>query len=114
MSNVAAAMDKTKISTREMDLLQQYARETGSDYCAGCTDICEPALVDNIPIGDVMRCLMYARSYGDRHRAGTHFHKIPLRTRQQMGGIDYGPAERRCPQKMTIGKLMQEALEELG
>jgi predicted aldo/keto reductase-like oxidoreductase len=114
MSNVAAAMDQTKLSVREMDLLQQYARETRSDYCTGCVDICEPVAAGDIPIDDVMRCLMYARSYGDRHRAVALFQKIPLRIRQQMEGMDYGPAEQKCPQKMAIGSLMREALKELG
>jgi hypothetical protein len=43
-----------------------------------------------------------------------HFQKIPLRIRQQMKGMDYNPAKQRCPQKMAIGKLMREALKELG
>ena len=114
MSNVAAAMDKTKLSAREMDLLQQLARETRSAYCTGCAAICDSAVDGGIPIGDVMRYLMYARGYGDRHRGRMHFQKIPLRIRQEMEGMDYGPAEQRCPQKMAIGRLMREALEELG
>jgi predicted aldo/keto reductase-like oxidoreductase len=114
MSNVAAAMDKTKLAAREMELLQQYARETRSDYCTGCTNICQPAVAGDIPIGDAMRFLMYARSYGDRHRARQHFQKIPLRIRQQMEGADYRTAEQRCPQNMAIGKLMREAIAELG
>ncbi len=114
MSNVAAAMDKTKLSAREMGLLQQFARETRSAYCTGCAAICESAVDGGIPIGDVMRYLMYARGYGDRHRGRMHFQKIPLRIRQEMEGMDYGPAEQRCPQKMALGRLMREALEELG
>jgi predicted aldo/keto reductase-like oxidoreductase len=114
MSNVAAAMDKTKLSTREMNLLQQYADETHSDYCTGCVDNCEPVVAGEIPIGDVMRYLMYARSYGDRQRARANFQKIPLRVRQQMKSVDYRPAERRCPRKMAIGRLMRVALDELG
>jgi predicted aldo/keto reductase-like oxidoreductase len=114
MSNVAAAMNRTTLSAREVDLLRQYARETRSDCCSGCTAICESTVDGDIPIGDVMRYLMYARSYGDRHRGRNHFQKVPLRIRQQMESIDYGPAERRCPQKMAIGKLMHEALKELG
>ena len=114
MSNVAAAMDKTKLSVGETDLLQQYARETRWAYCTGCVAICEPAVGGHIPIGDVMRYLMYARSYGDRQRGRIHFQKIPLRIRQQMEGMDYGPAEQRCPQEMAIGRLMREALKELG
>jgi len=114
MSNVAAAMNRTKLSAREVDLLRQYARETRSDCCTGCAAICEPAVGGHIPIGDVMRYLMYARGYGDLHRGRIHFQKIPLRIRQQMEGMDYGPAEQRCPQEMAIGRLMREALEELG
>jgi hypothetical protein len=97
-----------------MDLLQQFARETRSAYCTGCAAICESAVDGGIPIGDVMRYLMYARGYGDRHRGRMHFQKIPLRIRQEMEGMDYGPAEQRCPKKMAIGRLMREALEELG
>jgi predicted aldo/keto reductase-like oxidoreductase len=114
MSNVAAAMDKTKLSALEINLLQQYARETRSDCCSGCTATCESAVDGDIPIGDVMRYLMYARSYGDRHRGRKYFQKIPLRIRRQIKGADYGPAEQKCPQKMAIGRLMREALMELG
>jgi hypothetical protein len=31
-----------------------------------------------------------------------------------MAAADYSEAERRCPRKLAIGKLMQEALEDLG
>ncbi len=114
MSNVAAATNKTNLSAREMELLQQYARETRSDYCTGCTSNCQPAIAADIPIGDVMRCLMYARSYGDRQRALAHFQKIPRGIRRRMESMDYRPAEQRCPQKMAIGRLMREAMVELG
>ena len=47
-------------------------------------------------------------------RGRMHFQKIPLGIRRQMEGVDYRPAEQRCPQKMAIGSLMREALKELG
>jgi hypothetical protein len=31
-----------------------------------------------------------------------------------MAGLDYSVAEQKCPQKMTIGKLMNAALRELA
>jgi len=37
-----------------------------------------------------------------------------LDIRIQMDKADYSMAERRCPQKMAIGSLMQEALKELS
>ena len=114
MSNVAAAIDKTKLSIHDINLLQQYAIETRAGNCSGCGDLCESAVEGQIPVSDVMRYLMYARSYGNRHRARTRFQKIPLDTRHQMAKTDYSLAEQRCPQKMAIGKLMGEALKELA
>ena len=114
MSNIAAAVNKTKLSFRDTDLLQRYARETHTDYCAGCTNICESAVGENIPIGDVMRYLMYCRSYGDRHYAMAEFGKIPEKIRRRLAQGDYSKAEQKCPQKMAIGQLMQEAIEELS
>jgi predicted aldo/keto reductase-like oxidoreductase len=114
MANVAAAMDHTGLSSLDNTLLQQYARETRSTYCAGCSDICQSAVAGNIPIGDVMRYLMYARSYKNPHRAGTQFRKIPSDIRLQIANADYSAAEQRCPRKMAIGKLMQEALKQLS
>jgi predicted aldo/keto reductase-like oxidoreductase len=114
MANVAAAINKTKLSAGDTQLLRQYARETRSSYCAGCTDICESAVAADVPIGDVMRHLMYARSYDNRKRASHYLKKIPKERCRQMINLDYSLAEQKCPQKMAIGKLMQEALNELS
>ena len=114
MSNTAAALDKTRLSAIDTKLLRQYARETHADYCTGCTAICESAVDSTVPIGDVMRYLMYCRSYGDRDDAIAKFRKIPFGIRKYMADLDYSLAEQRCPQKMAIGSLMQEALEELS
>ena len=114
MANVAAALNRTALSARDADLLQRYARETGSDYCAGCNAICESAVAENIPIGDVMRYLMYCRSYGNRDMAAAEFKKLPSKIRRRMAIADYSTAEQKCPQKMAIGRLMGEALRELG
>ena len=114
MANVAAAMNKTKLSARDMDLLHQYAQETHSDYCAGCTEICESSIDGQVPIGDVMRCLMYSRNYGDRNHAIAVFNGIPEKVRAKIARLDFSSAEKRCPQKMAIGNLMRDALKELG
>jgi predicted aldo/keto reductase-like oxidoreductase len=114
MANTAVAMDKTKLSATDRKLLQQYARETHTDYCAGCTGICESAIAEKAPIGDVMRYLMYCRSYGDRAYAAAEYRKIPPKIRARLTGIDYSPAEQKCPQKMAIAQLMQEAVDELS
>ena len=94
--------------------MQQHADETASAYCAGCTKICETALGGRAPVGDVMRYLMYSRSYGDRDYAAGQFNEIPQKIRKNMPGLDYSLAESRCPRKVPIGKLMREATEEFA
>jgi len=113
-SNVAAALDRTTLAHRDMELLQRHAWKTRAHYCAGCTDICESSALGNIPVGDVMRCLMYARSYGDRARAKEQFLKIAPAARRQMSHTDFTLAEQRCPQGMPIGRLMKEAVAEFA
>ncbi len=114
MANIAAAVNRTELSARDTELLQRYARETHSDYCTGCTNICQSAVDEDIPIGDVMRYLMYCRSYGDRHFAMAEFNKIPGEIRQRLANTDYSKAEQKCPQKMAIGRLMRDAIKELS
>ena len=114
MSNVAAAVDKTELSAHDMQLMRNYAQETHSDYCAGCRDICESAIAGEAPIGDVMRCLMYARSYGNHKKASDQFKKIPRKIREQMIHLDYAAAERNCPRNIAIGKLMRKAAQEIS
>ena len=114
MSNAAAAMGKTQLSSNDRILLQQYAQETHSDYCAGCAAICESAITGDVPVSKVMRYLMYSRSYGEHDHACERFRNIAPSIRRQMADIDYSLAEQRCPQKMPIGRFMREAGEELS
>jgi len=113
MSNAAAAIGRTQLSSNDRKLLQQYAQETHSDYCTGCTAICESAITGDVPVGKVMRYLMYSRSYGEHDHACRRFRNIAPSIRRQMADQDYSLAEQRCPQKMPIGRLMREAGEEL-
>ena len=114
MANVAAALDRTELSSQDMMLLEQYAHETASSYCAGCAHICESAVEGHVPISDVMRYLMYSRSYGNKEQARSLYHAIAQETRSRMASLDYSLAEKRCPQGMPVGRLMREAGNELA
>lgn len=109
MSNIAAALNQTKLSAESLDLLDRYAAETRSSYCAGCAQLCESALERDVPIREVMRCLMYFNSYGDCDRARALFAGLPRDVRDRMPGLDFAAAEARCPQRIQIGRLMREA-----
>ena len=81
MSNIAAAVDLKSLSSSDQRLLQRQCRETASSYCTGCVDVCEAVVDSAVPIGDVMRALMYRRSYGDREQAKETFAQIPAEVR---------------------------------
>lgn len=114
MANSAAALDKTRVSAADLQGLIEYAEITAPSYCAGCGDICEKAVSEDIPIADVMRYLMYAESYQDQERAASRFRRLSEKTRKQLVRADYNEAERRCPQHMRIGHLMRRAEKRLA
>jgi predicted aldo/keto reductase-like oxidoreductase len=112
--NTAAAVNKTRLSALDREALDRYAQASAAGYCAGCTRICESAVATPVPVGRVMRYLMYCRDYGNRDFARSRFRALPVETRAAMARLDYTAAETRCPQKMPIGRLMREASEELA
>jgi len=113
-SNVAAVLDKTKLTQADMEVFKEYARVTCSGYCAGCAYICDSALPDTPYLSDIMRYLMYYNSYGEQERARELFAKIPGKVRNKLLSTDYGPAEARCPQHLPIAKLVAEAVSKLA
>ena len=112
--NVAAALNSKKLSLPSKQMLNRYARYTASNYCAGCATVCESEIGGKVPVSDVMRYLMYARCYGELETAKSYFNDLPLKIRDNMTRINYREAERKCPQGLEIGRLMQEATIELG
>jgi len=112
--NVAAALDKTKLTQKDMDVLTQHAKATCSGYCAGRAYICDLALPQAPYISDIMRYLMYYNSYGQHDRAREYFAQIPGNVRKRLLTLDYRLAEARCPQHLPIGELIAEALNKLA
>ena len=113
-ANVAAALNKKKLSSGDKKRLEQYAKKTAPGYCTGCANICESAVDLNIPISDIMRCSMYHHGYGDREKAIGLFNALPADTKANILMADYSIAEKQCPQKIQIGKIMKKAHEELS
>jgi predicted aldo/keto reductase-like oxidoreductase len=113
-SNIAAVLDKTKLTRKDANVLRKYAAETCSGYCAGCAHICDAALPDVPYISEVMRYLMYYNSYGERQEARELFAQIPGSIRTRLTSVDYRSAEARCPQHLPIGKLVAEAVSKLS
>jgi predicted aldo/keto reductase-like oxidoreductase len=112
--NVAAVLDKTKLTQTDMDIFKEYAHATCTGYCAGCAHICDAALPDTPYVSDIMRYLMYYNSYGDQKSAKQLFAQIPAKARNKLLSIDFSLAETRCPQHLPISKLVAEALTKLA
>ena len=113
-TNAAAAADQTRLSQSDRALLAKYARKTSGDYCAGCDRLCSEVLAKGVPISDIMRCLMYIHSYQDYGLALSTFETLPIQTRELLTHLDFSKAERSCPRKLPIGRLMQEAADLLA
>jgi hypothetical protein len=111
-ADVQAATDGIALSAGDRRLMQEYAQATCQGYCAAC-GTCE-GLAGGLPVPDVMRWLMYARSYGDLARARQEFAQLPSAIRGALAGADFSVAQRQCPQGMPIAQLVRSACEELA
>jgi len=113
-SNVAAVLDKTRLTQADRNVFEQYARATCDGYCAGCSNICNSALPDTPHVSDIMRYLMYYNSYGEHAAARELFAQIPHNVRDRLLSTDYSPAEAHCPQHLPIAELVAEAVSKLA
>lgn len=111
--NVKAAMDNTKLSSRDFSMLSQLADSNRNFYCKGCM-MCESEMKSESMIPDTLRYMMYYNSYNERDEAISLFREIPEDIRRTMQSKDYSPAELICPNKIKIAKAMKEAISILG
>lgn len=107
-ANVAAVLDKTKLSQADMEFMNGYAKETATGYCSGC-GLCNSAVPQMPYINDVMRSLMYNHKYENPALAKETFANVQARVNCKISEVDYSKAESICPNRNEIGKLMLEA-----
>jgi uncharacterized protein len=113
-ANIDAALNKQRLSEGDRQRLEQYARETAPGYCAGCARFCESAVDLDVPVSDILRCSMYAHGYGCRDMALGLFNSLPAGAKDNVFKADYSKAEKSCPQKIQIGRVIKRACEDLG
>ena len=112
-ANVAAVLNRTTLSKNDKQRLEQYAQHTAPGYCAGCANICEPAVDFKLPISDILRYSMYQHSYGERDRAQMLFNALPAAVKAEIPKADFSIAEQCCPQSLQIGRILKETLADL-
>lgn len=115
VQNIAAALDQTLLSSKDKEVLRNFAQNTCHLSCKGCSHICESALPDVPYISDIMRQLVYYRGHGHHQKAKDSFaRRIPAHAREKLLTTDYSLAEARCPQNIPIGKYVSEAVDLLA
>ena len=107
-ANVAAALSNQPLTQGDRKRLETFARQTKPGYCAGCGQICESQIAEAVPICDIMRLAMYQNSYSDRNSASRLFRAIPADVKKRLLSTDYRPAEKVCPHRMAIGKIIKD------
>ena len=109
--NIAAAVDRSKLSSAEVDALQRYAEATRAFACDGCDHLCNPAVDAPVQIGDTMRYLMYNDVYDQPDVARDLFRtRLPIAA-QRLKGVDFARANAACPHGVDIAHHMARAAE---
>ena len=110
--NIAAALDKSKLTQAEQDALQRFADATKHLSCDGCQHHCNPAVDAPVQIGTTMRYLMNHDMYGEPEKAKRLFSELPEEARQ-IARVDYSKAAKACPNGLDVAGLMKRASEVL-
>ncbi len=114
MLNVAAVLDKTKLTAELKNAFKSYAQQTCNRYCAGCGHICENATAGSPPISEALRYLMYHNGYGEQDYARQLFAQLPASKRNALLKADYSLAEAKCPNRIPIGRYITKAVQVLA
>ncbi len=106
--NIAAAVNRKKLTQLEINELVRYASITRDLSCDGCEHICNGAMGANLQIGTTMRYLMYHDVYGQQDEARELFASLPPEARD-FANIDFSAAQAACPHNIDIQSHMERA-----
>lgn len=106
--NIAAALNRKKLTQLEIDELVRYAAITRDLSCDGCEHLCNGAIEANVQIGTTMRYLMYHDVYGQQSEARELFASLPPEARD-FSSIDFSAAQAACPHNINIQHHMERA-----
>ena len=66
----------TRVTRRDVDLLERYVTLNDGTYCRPLCDACEASCPENVQIADVLRHKMYFEDYGDERMAMERYAKL--------------------------------------
>ena len=107
----------SKLTVSESEAIQEHARLVSHLWCRGCDSICRSAsgAGARLAIADTLRFLMYHDHYGKQNHARALFADLPeeQRDRAAIEAADWTAAERACPYRVPLARLMPRAAERL-
>lgn len=106
--NIAAALDREKLSAAEHQAIERYAAATRGLACDGCDHICNARVDAPVRIGDTMRYVMYHDVYGEEDKARDLFKSLPAGA-QKLSGVDFRAARAACPHGVDVVAHMERA-----
>jgi predicted aldo/keto reductase-like oxidoreductase len=98
------ASGERKVTQRDFELLEQYARLTDMTYCHHACNDCEGACPSEVPISDVLRSRMYATDYGDLHFAKDEYARLDSNASACLS-CDGSPCKDACTHSINIARL---------
>jgi predicted aldo/keto reductase-like oxidoreductase len=111
--NVAAALDKTKLTQAEVHELYRFAAATRHLTCDGCDHLCGAAIEAPVQIGNTLRYLMYHDVYGRPELARDLFRALPAEARN-LAHLDFRAAAAACPHRVDVDAYMKRAAKVLA
>jgi hypothetical protein len=107
------ASGKRGLRTSDIQILERYVRNHSADYCrAGCS-ACESACPLGVPIADVLRQRMYAKSYGNLPLARSGYAALDSDASPCLS-CSGKPCENACEFGLDISALTRETAALLG
>ena len=101
------------ITDADVALLDRYDQLTANVYCRpGCGE-CLDSCPSNVPINDIMRYQMYARSYGQEKIAITDYARLDIARNAGRCLSCPAPCEASCPHDLPIRNRLVAAHREL-
>jgi uncharacterized protein len=111
--NAAAAKSQIPLAMNEFQQLNQYAAQTASSRCQGCSHLCESRVDGDLRIADSLRYLMYDECYGSTSLAKQRYREMTPAERD-FTGVDLRSATKVCPQGIDILARLNRAKQQLA
>lgn len=98
----------TKVTRRDVDLLERYVTLNDGTYCRPLCDACESSCPENVQIADVLRHKMYFEDYGAERMAMERYAKL-ARNAAACAECTHQRCLGSCPYGLSVSELTRQA-----